>query len=90
MNLSLDFASLRAAYASGRTPQEVIGEIYDRIAARVGDKTWIHLLPREQALAAAEKLATIPREAPLWGIPFAIKDNIDLAGAPTTAACPAA
>jgi allophanate hydrolase len=88
MNLSLDFASLRAAYASGRTPQEVIGEIYDRIAARSGDKTWIHLVPREHALAAAAKLATIPRDAPLWGIPFAIKDNIDLAGAPTTAACP--
>jgi allophanate hydrolase len=88
MTLSLDFASLRAAYAAGRTPQEVIGEIYDRIAARAHDKTWLHLVPREQALAAAAALKNVPRDAPLWGIPFAIKDNIDLAGAPTTAACP--
>ncbi len=88
MTLSLDFASLRAAYASGRTPEEVIGEIYDRIASRPGDRTWLHLVPREQTLAAAAALKSIPRDAPLWGIPFAIKDNIDLAGAPTTAACP--
>ncbi|MFN7193225.1 MAG: allophanate hydrolase, partial [Rhodospirillales bacterium] len=88
MTLSLDIASLRAAYAAGRTPQEVIGEIYDRIAARPGEKTWIHLVPRAQALAAAAALKNIPRDAPLWGIPFAINYNIDLAGAPKTAACP--
>jgi allophanate hydrolase len=89
MPRSLDFASLRAAYAAGTDPRDVISDVYDRIDKRPGDKTWLHLVPRAQALAAAEKLAALPRSAPLWGLPFAIKDNIDLAGAPTTAACPA-
>jgi allophanate hydrolase len=89
MNISLDFSSLAAAYAAGADPSDVIDEIYRRIAARGDDKTWLHLVPRAEALAAAQRLSGIPRTAPLWGIPFAIKDNIDLAGAPTTAACPA-
>ena len=89
MNTSLDFASLAAAYASGTDPSAVIAEVYRRIDARGDDKTWLHLVPREAALAAAERLKSIPRNSPLWGLPFAIKDNIDLAGAPTTAACPA-
>ncbi|MCU1314589.1 MAG: allophanate hydrolase, partial [Acidobacteriaceae bacterium] len=51
---------------------------------------WISLVPREQALARARTLADGGRaKYPLLGIPFAVKDNIDVAGMVTTAACPA-
>lgn len=85
MTQSLDLASLQAAYASGEsTPERVIDEVYSRIAA-IGERpVWISLVPREVALA---KAALAPR-GPLFGVPFAVKDNIDVAGVPTTCACP--
>jgi allophanate hydrolase len=50
---------------------------------------WIARLPDEAVLAAARALeAEGPRGRPLWGMTFAVKDNIDVAGLPTTAACP--
>jgi allophanate hydrolase len=51
---------------------------------------WISLVPREVAMGRARELERDTAAAtPLYGIPFALKDNIDLAGLPTTAACPA-
>ncbi|MGA7214131.1 MAG: allophanate hydrolase [Terrimicrobiaceae bacterium] len=67
---------------------ERIKETFRRIRERGGDAVWISLVPEEQALRRAEELETNPGDLPLKGQTFGIKDNIDLAGSPTTAACP--
>jgi allophanate hydrolase len=87
----MNIAALKADYAAARTtPAAVIHEIYDRIAHEGLAPIWIALVPREQALARIEALAAQDHKTlPLYGIPFAVKDNIDVAGIPTTAACPA-
>jgi allophanate hydrolase len=93
---SLDFTTLQALYRAAQlSPTEVVQAVYDRIAARGEDHVWIHLRTREQTLAQAEQLERrdqqSPRtwaEMPLYGLPFAVKDNIDVGGLPTTAACP--
>jgi allophanate hydrolase len=88
--LSLDLASLRAAYANGSlTPTRLVDEIVARIAAHNDRAVWIHLLGRDELLAHARRIEAHGADSqPLYGVPFAIKDNIDFAGAPTTAACP--
>ncbi|RVU35124.1 allophanate hydrolase [Hwanghaeella grinnelliae] len=87
---SFDIISLHSAYASGAKPEDVIAECYRRIRANGDPGIFLHLIDEEAALAEAHALGVFDPEAkPLWGIPFAIKDNIDVAGAPTTAACPA-
>ncbi|WP_435605655.1 allophanate hydrolase [Pseudomonas knackmussii] len=88
----LRLATLRAAYREGRsTPRQLIAELRDKAAALNPDyHLFIHLLTLaelEPYLAALDGKS--PEQLPLYGIPFAIKDNIDLAGIPTTAACPA-
>jgi allophanate hydrolase len=88
-DLSLDIASLQAHYRSGTlAPAEVIREVYRRIRTLQENPIWIHLVPEEEAVLAAEALAHVAL-APLFGIPFAVKDNIDAANLPTTAGCPA-
>ena len=50
---------------------------------------WIHRLEKKEIMTYVQQLEKFsPKDKPLWGIPFAIKDNIDLANVPTTAACP--
>lgn len=88
----LHLSALREAYGQGqRTPSAVIAAIYDAIAANGEDGVWIALTPRDTALKRAAELEAGGYNAtlPLWGVPFAVKDNIDVAGLPTTAACPA-
>ena len=85
---SLDFATLRAAYADGLTPTGVVRAIFARIDARGEDPAWILQLPRDEVLARAAVLeAEGKRDLPLWGLPLSIKDNFDIAGYPTAEAC---
>lgn len=88
---SLDIETLSAAYRQRRiTPVRLIEGLLARMDAEHGQPVWIYRLPADEVLRYAHALEQrSPAELPLYGIPFAIKDNIDLAGTPTTAACPA-
>jgi allophanate hydrolase len=81
----LEFSALHAAYEAGTlTPEVLVRALYARIAAYPDKAVFISLVPEEEALAS---LPT-DKSLPLYGIPFVVKDNIDVAGMPTTAACP--
>ena len=88
-----------AAYRAGADPSALLGALRERMAARRGDVAVIRLVAPEElqarlaVLAAARAshpdAASLLRALPLFGVPFAVKDNIDIAGVETTAACPA-
>jgi allophanate hydrolase len=84
-------AEILAAYRSGAlTPAAIVARSYARI--RAIDDPAIFITLREEEDVAAEAQALMRRgdtSLPLYGIPVAIKDNIDVGGLPTTAACPA-
>src|SRR4051812_20124530 len=92
----MTIAALLADYRSGqRTPAQMISEWLARDDTAVYANAWIHradaasLLRRLQALEEQLRSGADPGHLPLFGVPFAVKDNIDVAGMPTTAACPA-
>ncbi len=87
--ISFDIHSLRTAYLDGSlTPAKLIEEVIRRTADDP-NTVWIHRLSDDALRAYAHALeGKGPKSLPLYGIPFAIKDNIDLAGIATTAACP--
>jgi allophanate hydrolase len=67
---------------------EKVAAVYDRIDREPLKPVWISLVPRASALARAHEIENSPQSA-LAGMTFAVKDNIDVAGMPTTAGCPA-
>jgi allophanate hydrolase len=83
-------AELHAGYAGGTPVTATVTAVYRRIAAVDDPGIFIHLRPEADVAAAAAALPPFdPVAFPLWGVPVAVKDNIDVAGLPTTAACPA-
>ncbi|GLZ52466.1 allophanate hydrolase [Actinomycetospora sp. NBRC 106378] len=79
------------ALTPGTRPADTVEAVLARIADRGDDGVWITVADRHALLARATELeAVAPGErGPLHGVPVAVKDNIDVAGLPTTAACPA-
>ncbi|ESY91453.1 MULTISPECIES: allophanate hydrolase [unclassified Mesorhizobium] len=87
-DIRFDFGNLHAAYAASLPASAMVETVFERIAAAADPGIFIHLADKAELLAQAEALGPFdPAAKPLWGIPFAVKDNIDVAGMPTTAAC---
>jgi allophanate hydrolase len=84
-------AAILAAHRAGTTsPAQTIARSFQRIRDHNDPAIFISLRDEQEALTEAEALSTKDAAAlPLYGIPVAIKDNIDVAGLATTAACPA-
>lgn len=87
--LPFTLPALREAYANGVRPVDVIDEIFLRLAAINDPNIFIHLCTQDSLREDALALGDYDPNMPLWGIPFAVKDNIDVGGIETTAACPA-
>ena len=88
-DMPLTLTALQDAFSGGATPSDIVREVYRRIDAVNDPAIFIHLRPMEDVIAEADALPARSAEQPLWGVPFVAKDNIDVAGIQTTAACPA-
>ena len=91
MTLDLTITSLSRAYRSGTlTPGSLVETLLAGRDKHAANNIWISTVDDASLRARARELEALdPASLPLYGIPFAIKDNIDFAGLTTTAGCPA-
>ena len=88
--MTAPIGTLLAAHAAGKPLTATIEETYDRIESHNDPALFIAVRPKSEALTIAERVQASGSEGKsLYGVPFVVKDNIDVAGLPTTAACPA-
>lgn len=90
MDYSISF--LNGEYRAGRlSPSQVLEQILKRLADEDQSNVWISTVDKAKARSRAQLLDSLIDEIdalPLYGIPFSVKDNIDVEDEPTTAACP--
>ena len=88
--MTATIGTLLAAHAAGKPLTATLEDTYARIEKHNDPALFIATRPKPEALAIAERVqASGPKGKPLYGVPFVVKDNIDVAGLATTAACPA-
>lgn len=94
---SLQIDVVQDRYRKGEIhPHAFFKTLIARIEAKKDNNAWCFLPPAEHVLGKALWLErewakdpnTVFDRLPLFGVPFTVKDNYDVAGYPTTAACP--
>ena len=77
-NLAFTIENLTKAYRNGLSPEDVINEIFNRIKIINDQNIFINLSDLDNLHSQARDLGLYNPNMPLWGIPFAVKDNIDV------------